>query len=139
MTKTESVSFTNTIGQVINPGEKVVIVTMCTKSVYTCAGTYNGMVNGRVQCTKNVKESYYAFKETGEPVPNSFFNEMNERLNRWVSAWMKANPGPASYRYYNQPEYQAMRDETMSKVEIAYRYVDRKTTLQRNRIYKLAD
>jgi hypothetical protein len=139
MTNLETLPFTNSIGQVISPGDKVVIVTMCTKSVYTASGTYNGLVNGKVQCTKSVRESYYVFKDTREEVPNSYFIESNKRISEWSSEWMKANPGPTSYRYYTQPEYKAMREETMNKVEIAYRYVDRKTTLQRNRIYKLTD
>lgn len=135
---TNVVAFTNDIGQVINPGDEVIIVTTgYSHNVSTNRGTYIGLhKNGGAQCVKKVKNSFYAFKDTGERVPGSFFQENNNRLNAWIKEWRANNPG--QYAYYNEPEYKAIRAEAMDKVELKYEYVDRRTTLQLNRIYKLA-
>lgn len=135
---TNVVAYTNNIGQVINPGDEVVIVTTgYGHQVNTYKGTYIGLhKNGGAQCVKKVKTSYYAFKDTGEKVPYTFFQENNKRLDAWAREYREKNPG--KYAYYNEPEYKAIRAETMDKVELKYEYVDRRTTLQLNRIYKLA-
>ena len=133
------VKFTNNIDQVINPGDEVVIVTTgYNHNVNVTRGTYLGLHgNGRAQCVKKVKTSYYAFKDTCERVPLAYFNEMNQKLSAWTAEWRKNNPG--KYAYYSEPEYKTIQDEYKNKVEIKYEIVDRRTTLQLNRIYKLAD
>lgn len=135
---TNIVAFTNDIGQVINPGDEVIIVTTgYSHSVSTNKGTYIGLhKNGGAQCVKKVKTTYYAFKDTGERVPWTYFGEMNNKLNAWAIEYRKNNPG--KYGYYNEPEYKALREESMIRVETKTEYVDRRTTLQLNRIYKLA-
>lgn len=133
------VSFKNNIGQEINPGDPVVIVTTgYGHQVSTYGGTYLGMhKNGKgVQCEKQVKTSYYAFKDSGERVSWKFFEEMNNKLNAWAREYRLSNPN--KYAYYSEPEYKAIREEFMSNVETKSEYVARRTTLQRNRIYKLA-
>lgn len=136
---TNPVPFTNDIGQTINPGDEVVIVTTgYGHQVNTARGIYLSLKDkGGVQCIKKVKTSYYAFKDTGERVHWSYFNEMNKKLEAWAKEWRNKNPG--KYGYYNEPEYKELRSEAMDKVEMKYELVDRRTTLQRNRIYKLAD
>lgn len=133
-----AIAFTNDIGQVINPGDEVVIVTTgYSHQVSTHKGTYIGChTNGGTQCVKKVKTSYYAYKGTNDRVDYSLFAEMNSKLRAWAAEYRAKNPG--KYGYYNEPEYMAIREELMSKVEMKYEYVDRRTTLQRNRIYKLA-
>lgn len=135
---TNSIAFTNDIGQVINPGDEVVIVTTgYGHSVNTYKGTYIGRhTNGGAQCVKKVKNPYYAYKGTDDRIHYSFFTEMNNKLNAWATEYRAKNPG--KYGYYNEPDYKAIREEYMSKVELKNEYVDRRTTLQRNRIYKLA-
>lgn len=135
---TNPIAYTNDIGQTINPGDEVVIVTTgYSHSVSTNKATYLGLhTNGGAQCVKKVKTSYYAFKDTGERVPYTFFQEKNKRLDIWIREYREKNPG--KYGYYNEPEYKALRAEAMDKVEMKYEYVDRRTTLKLNRIYKLA-
>lgn len=134
---TNAVAFTNNIGQVINPGDEVVIVTTgYGHNVNTYRGTYVGLhKNGGAQCVKKVKTSYYAFKDTDERVHYSYFNDMNKELNVWANEYRKNNPG--KYGYYNEPEYKAIREKYMDKIESKSEFVDRRTTLQRNRVYKI--
>ena len=61
---------------------------------------------------------------------------MNKQLDAWTKEWKINNPG--KYAYYLEPEYKAIREEYMSKVETKYKFVHCRTTLQRNRIYKIA-
>lgn len=135
---TNAVEFKNNIGQTINPGDEVVIVTTgYGHNVNTYKGIYLGLhKNGGAQCIKKVKTSFYAFKDTGERVHYSYFSEMNAKLNAFATEWRKNNPG--KYAYYTEPEYVAIRAEYNDKIELKYDIVDRRTTLQRNRIYKLA-
>ena len=135
---TNPIAYTNDIGQTINPGDEVVIVTTgYGHDVSTNKATYLGLhTNGGAQCVKKVKTSYYAFKDTGERVPWSYFNEMNQKLSAWTAEWRKNNPG--NYRYYEDPEYLAIRNQFQNNVETKYEFVDRRTTLKLNRIYKLA-
>lgn len=132
------VPFTNSIDQVINPGDQVVIVTTgYGHQVSTTPGTYLGLhPNGGVQCIKKVKTGFYVVKGTDEKIHHSFFNEMNSKLSAFAAEWRKNNPG--KYAYYSEPEYKAIRDEYMNQIETASGYIDRRTTLQRNRIFKLA-
>lgn len=135
---TNPIAYTNDIGQTINPGDEVVIVTTgYSHSVSTNKATYLGLhTNGGAQCVKKVKTSYYAFKDTGERVPYTYFQENNKRLDAWIREYREKNLG--KYAYYNEPEYNVIRAEAMDKVELKYEYVDRRTTLKLNRIYKLA-
>ena len=131
-----AVEFTNNIGQTIQPGDEVVIVTS-SHSVSTNKGVYVGIHSGGgVSCVKKVKTSYYVYKADGIEVHYSFFEQMNKQLNAWAKEWRANNPG--KYAHYLEPEYKAIREEYMSKVETKYKFVDRRTTLQRNRIYKIA-
>lgn len=135
---TNEVAFTNNIGQVIQPGEDVVIVTTgYGHNVNTCKGKYLGMhKNGGAQCMKQVRESYLVLKATEELVPNSFWTEMRQKSDAFVAEYKKNNPG--RWDYYSQPEYKAITTSYYDQVETRYHIVDRRTTLQRNRIYKIA-
>lgn len=131
-------SFTNELGQVINPGDEVVIVTTgYSHSVSTNKATYLDVhPNGGVRCVKKVKSSFYAFKDSDERVPLSYFKEMNSELNKFIN-----ERGIAGNKYYGtqyQPEYTEIRKKYMDKVELRYEFVDQRTTLKLNRIYKLA-
>lgn len=135
---TNAVPFTNNIGQVIQPGDEVVIVTTgYSHRVNTCKGTYLGLhKNNGAQCVKQIRTSYYTFKNTGERVPSSFWAEMQAEQTAWISNYVKNNPG--SYSYYTDPEYKAIRASYFDQIETQYYMIDRRTTLQRNRIYKIA-
>jgi hypothetical protein len=138
VSESNPVSFKNDIGQEINPGDPVVIVTTgYGHNVNTYAGTYLGMhKNGKgVQCEKQIKTTYYAFKDTGERVAWTYFGEMNDKLNAFGREFRAAGKGTM---YYSDPEYKAIREEYMNRVETKSEYVARRTTLQRNRVYKLA-
>jgi hypothetical protein len=134
--------FTNDIGQVINPGDKVVIVTTgYSHSVKTCKGTYFGLTkNGRgVQCIKKVKRSYYTCKLTGERINTyQYFKEMNEALRVFRAEFFAAGKSTEYNSVYSTDEYKKIRNEYYNRIEPNHEYVDRRTTLQRNRIYKLA-
>ena len=60
---------------------------------------------------------------------------MNDKLSEFGRKFREAGKG---YMYYTDPEYLAIRAEYNDKVELKYEYVDRRTTLQLNRIFKLA-
>lgn len=121
MSKREAVPFTNDFGQVINPGDEVVVVTTCTGSTNTQRGKYVGMSGKHVQAEVPSSSWAYYIKGTNERAPSNF----TERL--W-KAGLK----------YNTPEFKALRDEVYAPYE--YRQISdtRITTLYYNRIYKLA-
>lgn len=133
------VEFKNSVGQTINPGDSVVIVTTSTRSVGTYIGKYLGMhKNGGVQCEKQVQTSFYVFKDTGERVPYSYFNKMNSALNKFAQEYRLKNPQANYWTYYSDPGYTAIRDEYYDRIELKTEFVTRRTTLQRNRIFKAA-
>lgn len=134
---THEIEYTNDIGQTLRPGDEVIIVTTgYSHSVSTNKGVYLGVhENGGVQCSKKVKTRFYVFTDTSERVPSSFWQELNDRRNAWAKNYCETT---GKYDYYSQPEYKAIQSEAMAKVKIKYEFVDRRTTLQRNRVYKLA-
>ena len=130
--------FVNDIGQTIVPGDDVVIVTTgYGHSVNTYRGTFLGLnKSGRAQCVKKVKTSWHVFKDTNERVPYSFFQEKYRALADFRTKHVAQ--GGNSYGYYNAPEYKKIEEEYNSKIERVQGIVDRRTTLQLNRVYKLA-
>lgn len=62
----EAVPFTNDFGQVINPGDEVVVVTTCTGNTNTSKGIYVGMRNKRVQAEVECIVYQWYNKETDE-------------------------------------------------------------------------
>ncbi len=128
----EEVSFKNDIGQTINPGDKVVIVTTgYSHKVSTNLATYRGLVNGRASCVKDVREPYNVLKSTGERIPYSWFNQIYNEQRAFVAAKQETN------KNYD-PEYGEILMK-WSLIETKHEIVPRKTTLQLNRAYKLAD
>ena len=132
------VPFKNDLDQTINPGDEVVIVTTgYSHSVSTNKAVYLGMhPNGGVSCEKQVKQSWHVFKGTEEKVPWSWWSEVNATQTKWANEWRAANPG--QYNYYQQPEYQAIREAAMQKIEVASAIRPVRTTLKLNRMFKLA-
>lgn len=121
MSKREVVPFTNDFGQVINPGDEVVVVTTCTGNTNTQKGKYVGMRGKSVQAEVPSNSWAYFVKGTDELAPRNF----SDRL--WKSGLK-----------YNTPEYQALRDEVYGPYEYRRTGGTRITTLYYNRIYKLA-
>ena len=121
MIKREAIPFTNDFGQVINTGDDVVVVTTCTGNTNTRKGKYVGMRGKSVQA--EVPSSSYAYfvKGTDERAPHNF----HERLR---NAGLK----------YPTPEWTALRDEIYGPYEYRRTEGTRITTLQYNRVYKLA-
>ena len=66
MSKRDIVPFTNDFGQVINPGDDVVVVTTCTGSTNTSKGTYVGMRGKSVQAEVEYTKYEWYNKETDE-------------------------------------------------------------------------
>lgn len=141
---TLAIDFTNDLGQVIKPGDECVIVTTgyghdvsTDKAIYL--GRY-GSEKGGVQCTKKIKVPYWVFKDTGEEVPSSFFTQKYKEQQEFVVQWRAGNPNDRSYQWTatKQPGYKAIEDKYMNQIELKHKIVDKKTTLQLNRIYKLA-
>jgi len=120
MSKREEVPFTNRYEQVINPGDEVVVVTHCTGSTCTAKGKYLGMVGKRVQAQVEVNSNRWFSKETGEYTPN-FLSPLYKAGFKW-----------------NSPEYVKLRDELMAQHETKLVTTYRVTTLNANRIFKLA-
>lgn len=134
---TNVAQFKNDIDQLINPGDDVVIVTTgYGHQVRTKKGTYVGIhENGGVQCIVKERRSFWVFKTTRERVTASFFSERNQKLSAFAASY-RAETG--KFDYYNQPEYNNINSEYQDQIEIEYEGFDRRTTLQRNRVYKLA-
>jgi len=100
MSKRDEVPFTNASGQVINPGDDVLVVTVCTGSVYTYTGKYLGMRGKSVQAL--VEDDSYT--------------------------WVDSRTGQAG-SYYNIPsEFRKYQKSKRNRI----------STLQRNRVYKIA-
>lgn len=117
----EAIPFTNDFGQVINPGDDVVVVTTCTGNTNTQKGKYVGMRGKSVQAEVPSGSYAYFVKGTDERAPHNF----HDRL--W-KAGLK----------YNTPEWKELRDEVYGPYEYRQTGGTRITTLQYNRIYKLA-
>lgn len=135
---TNAIEFTNNIGQVIRPGDEVVIVTTgYSHSVSTAKATYLGMhKNGGAQCMKQVKTRTYVFKDSGERVPNEFFMELQKVSADWIREFYAKKQ--LDQNFYKDPEFKALREQYMDQIETKSIYVDRRTTLKLNRIFKLA-
>lgn len=121
MIKREVIPFTNSFGQVINPGDDVAVVTTCTGNTCIAKGKYVGMRGKYVQA--EVPSSSYAYfvKGSDERAPYNFSDCL------W-KAGLK----------YNTPEWKALRDEVYGPYEYRQTGGTRITTLYYNRIYKLA-
>ena len=66
MSKRDIVPFTNDIGQVINPGDDVLVVTHCTGSTYTARGKYVGMTGKSAQAEVEYTKYEWYNKDTDE-------------------------------------------------------------------------
>ena len=135
------VEFTNSIGQTIKPGDDVVIVTTRTGNTYTYRGTYLGRhKNSGVSCIKQVRTSYYVYKDTDKRVPYSFWNDLYNEEREWRDQ-NKPAVLPTGHRWWNysvEPGYEALHEKYMSRVELKTGDRPRRTTLQLNRIFKIA-
>jgi hypothetical protein len=72
MTERVEVPFTNEFGQVIQPGDEVLVVTMCTKTLNMQRGTYLGLRNRSVQVRVPDNSWEWYNKETG--LPGSYYS-----------------------------------------------------------------
>ena len=132
----EVVEFTNNLGQVIKPGDEVVIVTTgYGHNVSTNKGTYIGLTNGGASIIKQIKSSYYVLKSTGERVAYTWFNQIYKEQNAFRTAKSSID---SSYRYWSDPEYNAIQQKWMDLLEQKEEIIPRRTTLKLNRAYKLA-
>lgn len=142
-----AVSYTNSIGQVINPGDEVVIFTQgYNHSVNTKKGVYLGLKGKGCSCRVTEKHTKYRHKETGEEVGFYYNDDYKARYND-SNEW----PRPPSGFRYGTPEYQqayeVYRKEydawqvKQQKIQELYEQFEvpyfRHTTLQLNRIYKI--
>ena len=136
-TKVNLIPFTNKIGQVINPGDLVVVVTTgYNHSVHDHVGFYIGVNSkGKVQYSRKITIPVYYFKDTDQRVGVKFFQELNSKLTEFDTQYV-ARTGLRDY--YKNPDRKIIRDSYMSKVELRKSYISRKFTLKLNRIYKLA-
>ena len=116
-----SVPFTNSFGQVINPGDEVVVVTHCTGSTNITKGKYLGMRGESVQAEVPDRKWTWFVKGTDDRAPANFHGELYK-----------------SGLYYNTPEWKALRDKLYDPYEYRRAGGTRITTLIENRIYKLA-
>lgn len=121
MSNREAVPFTNDFGQVINPGDDVVVVTTCTGNTNTQKGKYVGMRGKRVQAEVPSNSYAYFFKNSDERAPANFHKELYNAGLKW-----------------NTPEYKELRDKVYAPYEYRQTGGTRITTLIYNRIYKLA-
>ncbi len=117
----EVVAFQNNIGQTIEPGDDIVVVSTCTGNTRVQKGKYVGMRGKRVQA--EVPSSSYAYfvKGSDERAPHNFHNELYKSSFHW-----------------NTLEWKELREKVYAPYE--YRKIEgtRITTLIYNRIYKLA-
>lgn len=91
----QAVSFTNSIGQTIEPGEKIVAVTNSTKTLRTRQGTYLGMTdNGkRVVCEVLIDRAVYVFDDNGQETTwNNAYRERQATGRTYKVQWVK-RPG----------------------------------------------
>jgi len=116
---TEAVEFTNKIGQVIKPGDEVIIVTTGWGNTYTAKGVYLGMNGKGAQARVEENTSKWVFNDSGEDVNGEFWNLLNGI--RW-----------------NDPDYATKRKALMDQIHTVPIVYYRKTTLKKNRIFKLA-
>ncbi len=121
MSKREAIPFTNDFGQVINPGDDVVVVTTCTGSTNTQKGKYVGMRGKSVQAEVPSNSWAYFVKGTDELAPHDFWKGMQGH----------------SFKY-GTPEYNELREKVYGPYEYRKLNTTRITTLYYNRIYKLA-
>jgi len=132
----EVVEFTNNLGQVIKPGDEVVIVTTgYGHNVSTDKGTYLGLTNGGASIIKQVKSHYYVLKSTGERIPYTWFNQIYKEQDAFRTAKRSID---SSYPYWTDPEYNAIQEKWMDLLEQKEEIIPRHTTLKLNRAYKLA-
>jgi hypothetical protein len=146
----------NNIGQTINPGDEVVIVTSgYNHSVSIKRGTYLGKKNKGCSCRVVESNTKYRFKETGEDVghwwhdharkrgvmPERPVQPIYPRSARWGSPEYSeqqeeirklSSKYSEEYSQYNEKVRKIGEDYESFKVPY-----DRYTTLQLNRIYKL--
>ena len=118
---TELVDFTNNIGQVISPGDDVVVITNTYKRIHICRGVYLGLKNGKVQARVPTNKWAYFVKGSDERAPVGFHTPLLSSGFNWRSAEyavLKAT-------LYNPYEYRQYKDT-------------RVTTLQNNLVFKLA-
>lgn len=90
MSKRDEVPFTNASDQVINPGDDVLVVTVCTGSVYTYTGKYLGMRGKSVQAVVEDDNYTWVDSRTGEAgtycnIPSEFLKYKKCKRNRIIT------------------------------------------------------
>lgn len=112
--------FINAFGQVLNPGDKVLVVSHCTGYTHTSIGEFAGISDsGNPQVRVPIVTHKYVHNETGETTWNPYWT--NTKHLKW-----------------NTPEYR----EAKAVVDQLWTYTaftgTRVTTLPKKRVYKLA-
>lgn len=144
----QEVEFQNEIGQVIKPGDEVVIITSKSYShgVRVNTGTYLGKKNNGVSCRVQQSHTKWRHKETGEDVGYYWGPDAVKRYGELP--YPRAN---WTGLRYGTPEYDAERDRVNKEVaKYNEQYQNRlalyapfkvpyfrHTTLQLNRIFKI--
>jgi len=64
----QAIPFKGKFGQTINPGDKVIFITMCTKTMGVGEGTYQGMINGRARIAEDHIVTTYHHPVTGADI-----------------------------------------------------------------------
>lgn len=121
--------FKNSIGQIIHPGDDVVIVTSgYNKRIHIRRGIYNGRkgINKGVSCTSFKRVNRYRFIDTKVDVKSEDWPSMDYSIG------------------YNSPLYKEAYEKYHkeitifnTKIEVYYVEVPFNTTLQSNRIFKI--
>lgn len=140
------VDFTNSIGQVIKPGDEVVIVTSgYNHDVHINSGIYLGRKGSKdgVSCRVTEHYTHYRHKETGVEYKHTWYND--PRVKAMVYPKMdyshpyKSPEYDEAYKVYRE-EYEKVTSQIQ---EIGKEYEPfkvpyfRYTTLQKNRIFKI--
>ena len=92
MSKREVIPFTNDFGQVINPGDEVVVVTTCTGNTNTQKGRYVGMRGKSVQAEVEYTKFEWFNKDTGEAgsyykIPSELRSHRRVPAKRITTLW----------------------------------------------------
>ena len=89
----KNVSFTNDIGQTIEPGAKIVAVTVSSHSMKSRVGTYLGMSDSGNCCIVSVmtKQSVYIFKDNGEEAKswNDAYYQKRDKGREYEVKWLE--------------------------------------------------
>ena len=88
----QNISFTNEIGQTINPGNNIIAVTMSSKTLRTRQGTFLGMTDNGKRCIVEVlaRKCVYTFKDNGQETTwNRAYTERKATGREYEIKWVK--------------------------------------------------